>query len=111
MNSFAAAARAAQAQRHIGNREEDRREKGGESLTSDGNPTASAEAACALQTRDSISGEYRIASVEHSITWHEGYVMVLELKQPGGGVGKDSHSKEAGNSSDGGEVIDGSLPE
>ncbi|WP_404291572.1 phage late control D family protein [Microvirga sp. RSM25] len=69
------------------------REKGGGSITIDGEPAAQAEAECVVSIRAGVSGTYRIDSVEHKWTRAEGFTTTLDLKQPGKGTGKDGRGK------------------
>jgi phage protein D len=66
------------------------REGGEGSATIDINPAAQAEALITLSgTRPGIDGSYRMVSVTHSGSRSSGNSTSLELKQPGGGAGKD----------------------
>lgn len=66
--------------------------EGGEGIaTIDINPAAQAEALITLSgTRPGIDGTYRMVTVTHSGSRGAGNSTSLELKQPGGGAGRDS---------------------
>jgi len=71
------------------------RDKGGGSVSIDGEPLAQAEAECELVgARPGIDGTYRIESVTHKYTRGGGYTTDLDLKQPKGEAGKDSRKSE-----------------
>jgi len=72
------------------------REKGGGTVTIDGDPAALAEAPCLVTIRAGVSGMYRIDSVEHSWTRQAGFLTTLTLKQPGKGTGKDDRGRSVG---------------
>lgn len=70
---------------------ESQRDKGGGTVTVDGDPAASAEAPLDLVgARPGIDGRYKIETAEHKYTRGGGYQTTLTLKQPGGTAGKDS---------------------
>jgi phage protein D len=73
------------------NEKEADREKGGGSVTIDGNPFAQAEAQCIIVgARPGVDGPYRIETATHKYERGGGYTTELELKQPGEGTGTDS---------------------
>ncbi|MBB4041998.1 hypothetical protein GGR34_003683 [Microvirga flocculans] len=82
------------------------REKGGGTLTIDGDPAAQAEALCEVSIRAGISGTYLIGNVEHQWTRGQGFLSQLELKRPGKGTGKDDRDPSGG----GGVLDDAPAP-
>ncbi len=75
------------------------REKGGGSVTIDGDPTAQAEAECELIGTDpGVDGTYRIETATHNYTRSGGYTTDLDLKQPKGDAGKDNRKSEKAGS-------------
>jgi phage protein D len=74
------------------NSEELKRDKGGGSVTVDGEPNAQPQAMCMVQgIRQGIDGQYRITSCTHSYSRSSGWTTDLELGDPeesqGGGSG------------------------
>lgn len=66
------------------------REKGGGTITLDGEPSAQAEAPVVLiGARPGIDGTYRADSVEHHYVRGGGYTTTIEVKQPSGDAGSD----------------------
>lgn len=83
------------------------REKGGGSVTIDGDPGAQAEAECELiGARAGIDGTYRVESVTHKLTRGGGWTTDLELKQPKGEAGKDSRKSEPATKAPSGAMTD-----
>lgn len=66
-------------------------EKGGGSVTIDGNGTATPEGSLILEgARPGIDGTYRIETVQHEYSRSGGWTTQLSLKKPSGEAGKDS---------------------
>jgi len=79
------------------------RNKGGGSVTINGNVAAKPEGTCiVIGARPGIDGAYRIESVEHSVSASGGFTTKLELKQPQGGAGTDRRGSGGPGSSSGG---------
>ncbi|CTQ75923.1 phage late control D family protein [Roseibium alexandrii] len=71
------------------------REGGEGSVLLDLTPEAQAEAMFALKgARPGVDGTYRIVTVTHKADRNGGSTTALELKQPGGGAGKDSRKSK-----------------
>jgi phage protein D len=69
------------------------REKGGGTVTIDGEPAARAEAECIVSgVRPGIDGNYRIDTAAHTYKRGGGFVSVLTLKQPDGEAGTDNRA-------------------
>lgn len=69
--------------------------KGGGSVTIEGDVTAHPEGNCVLSgTRPGIDGTYRIDGVTHKVDKGGGFTTSLELKKPGGDAGKDKRKKK-----------------
>ncbi len=80
---------------------EGEREDGGGSVEMDLTIEAVAEGEFALSgARPGVDGTYRIASVKHKASRGGGATTSLELKQPGGGAGKDKRKKGSTGGSD-----------
>ena len=72
------------------------REKGGGTITIDGDSLAQAEAPVIVSgTRPGIDGTYRAESVEHRYTRGGGYTCTIDIKSPGEDTGSDDR-KPAG---------------
>jgi phage protein D len=75
------------------------RDRGGGTVTIDGNPSAQSEAQCVVAgVRPGIDGLYRISTATHRLTRHGGYLTDLQLKQPSGSAGTDSRGGSSSGS-------------
>lgn len=74
-------------------KKESEREKGGGSITINGNPLLQPECPVILAgTRPGVDGDYKADSVTHSWQRGQGWTSRAELKKPGGSAGKDSRA-------------------
>lgn len=72
------------------NSTESDRDKGGGSITINGEPMAQAEGTCVVSgVRPGIDGFYKIKTARHRLSRGSGYQTELELAQPGGSAGID----------------------
>ena len=72
-------------------KKESEREKGGGSITIDGNPLLQPECpVVVIGARPGIDGEYKADSVTHAWQRGQGWTSRAELKKPAGDAGKDS---------------------
>lgn len=91
LNSFAHPDQQSAAKRGKANSTEADRDRGGGSITIEGDPNAQSEAMCIVSgVRPGIDGSYRIKVARHRLTRSAGYTTELELSQPSGDAGKDS---------------------
>lgn len=91
-----------------GRKSESERDAGGGSVELDLTPSAQAEAPLILSgARRGVDGTYKIVSVTHSASRGGGSVTRCDVKQPGGGAGKDNRGDKKSTSSEGDE--EGSL--
>jgi hypothetical protein len=75
------------------NAEESKRDKGGGSITIDGDPAAQAQATIIVSgVRPGIDGQYRIASARHEYTRSSGWLVDCTIEQPQGDAGEDSRA-------------------
>lgn len=74
-------------------KKESEREKGGGSITIDGNPILQPECPVIVAgTRPGADGDYKADSVVHSWQRGQGWTSRAELKKPGGSAGKDARA-------------------
>ncbi|MBU3887203.1 phage late control D family protein [Methylosinus sp. KRF6] len=77
-------------QRASSNSEEAKRDKGGGSVTIDGEPAAQPQTLLTLSgARPGIDGVYRITGVTHTYSRHGGWTTACQVEQPQGKVGDD----------------------
>lgn len=87
------------------------REGGEGSVELDITPEAQAEAPFILSgARDGVDGTYRIVTVTHKADRSGGATTALELKQPGGGAGKDSRVQKKKKRAAAGDGDEADLP-
>lgn len=100
LNRFPHADKDSAKKRGESNATEADRDRGGGTITIDGEPNAQAEALCqVVGVRPGVDGTYRIATARHQLSRQNGYTTELELKQPTGDAGKDDRG--SGGKSDG----------
>ena len=79
---------------------ESKRDKGGGSITIDGEPAALSQAPCeVLGLREGIDGSYRIETVKSHLVRGQGFLTELTLKQPSGAAGQDKRASKIGDKS------------
>jgi phage protein D len=89
--------------RATSDKSESARDKGGGTVTIDGDPDAQAEASCLVSgVRPGIDGAYRIVSATHKLSRGRGYTTDLDLKQPHGTAGTDKRGAAPAPASGGG---------
>jgi hypothetical protein len=75
------------------------RDKGGGTVTIQGNPDAASQAPCIVSgVRPGVDGTYRIETATHDLTRGKSYTTELALKQPSGSAGTDSRGAPGGSS-------------
>jgi len=74
------------------------RDRGGGSITIQGNPDAASQAPCIVSgVRPGVDGPYRIETATHRLTRPGSYVTDLALVQPSGAVGADNRATPGGS--------------